>query len=465
MTSPSHNITPNLCQPTTLPDLHCSVTMGEGGGRLDGSPVSLRPGSGPARRYTWPGSRLVKPRPSLRHASAVVLLVCGNKQQQQQPRHRGEESLGKQNNNNNNPDTTGRNPWVNKTTTTTTQTPQGGILGKGQQQQQVITTTTTGNLPAPRTRHTSPRRIMGTMRCNNLGRRPEEVRGKVPDVSGSPVRLGLTWAEPEELLCPQTDKILLTLSGATLCEKGQSLTGHVPRKNLGTQQHGGDLPSDPEQLTQVTVGEENLKVVPTFCYLGDMISQAGGCSDAVTARIKSAWKSFHELLPILTNRYIPLRNRGHVFNSCIRSVLLYASETWAVASEDIKRLDRSDNAMVRWICPRKLSETLSTKQLRAKLGVHSVQDVMRSKRLRWYGHLERMDRERWPKRIIGMTVEGRNPRGRPRRKWIDKIKEDLHHLNLHDADPQDRGTWRAATKLPHQHASTSNPQMMGTRRR
>ncbi|KAI8498339.1 hypothetical protein Bbelb_242830 [Branchiostoma belcheri] len=222
----------------------------------------------------------------------------------------------------------------------------------------------------------------------------------------------------------------------------------------------------PETPTeQVTVGTENLKVVPTFCYLGDMISQSGGCSDAVTARIKSAWKSFHELLPILTNSYIPLRNRGHVFNSCVRSVLLYASETWPVTAEDMKRLARSDRAMVRWICSRRLADCQSTEQLRRRLGVHNIQDTVRYNRLRWYGHLQRMDRDRWPKRILTLDVEGPNPRGRPRRKWYDNVREDFHHLNLDKIDPQDRGKWRAAIKPQMYCASTSNPRKTGNNRR
>ena len=49
---------------------------------------------------------------------------------------------------------------------------------------------------------------------------------------------------------------------------------------------------------------------------------------SVTARIGSAWKAFHELLPILTNKGISLVNRGKVFKACVRSVLLYGSETW-----------------------------------------------------------------------------------------------------------------------------------------
>ena len=57
------------------------------------------------------------------------------------------------------------------------------------------------------------------------------------------------------------------------------------------------------------------------------MGQPGGCFDAVTARIRSAWKAFRELLPTLTNRGISLLNRGKVFKACVRSVLLYGIET------------------------------------------------------------------------------------------------------------------------------------------
>ncbi|KAI8496235.1 hypothetical protein Bbelb_260760 [Branchiostoma belcheri] len=80
-------------------------------------------------------------------------------------------------------------------------------------------------------------------------------------------------------------------------------------------------------------------------------------------------------------------------------------------------------------------------------------------------HLKEMDRDKWPKRILTLDVEGPNPCGRPRRKWFDNIKEDLHHLNLDKINPQDRDKWRAAIKPQMYCASTSNPRKMGNNRR
>ena len=42
--------------------------------------------------------------------------------------------------------------------------------------------------------------------------------------------------------------------------------------------------------------------------------------------------------------------RGKVFNVCVRSVLLYDSECWAMRKEDKARLERNDRPMLRWIC-------------------------------------------------------------------------------------------------------------------
>ena len=72
-----------------------------------------------------------------------------------------------------------------------------------------------------------------------------------------------------------------------------------------------------------------------FCYPGDVTRQAGGCTNAVSARIESAWKAFHEFLPILKNLGISLVNCRTVFKARITSVILYGSETWPLPTEDL----------------------------------------------------------------------------------------------------------------------------------
>ena len=87
-------------------------------------------------------------------------------------------------------------------------------------------------------------------------------------------------------------------------------------------------------------------MVSQFCYLGDMVSAAGGSEASSITRTRSAWKKFRELLPLLTSRTFSLKKKGELYEACIRSVMLYGSETWPAKEEDIVRLHRTDMSML-----------------------------------------------------------------------------------------------------------------------
>ena len=53
---------------------------------------------------------------------------------------------------------------------------------------------------------------------------------------------------------------------------------------------------------------------------------------------------------MLTRKGIPLRQKGRVYRSCVQSVMVYASETWAVRVEEEQRMERNENVMLRWMC-------------------------------------------------------------------------------------------------------------------
>jgi len=227
----------------------------------------------------------------------------------------------------------------------------------------------------------------------------------------------------------------------------------------------GDIegPTEPEPAC-AQMGSDVFEVVPSFCYLGDMIGQSGGCQDGVVARVRCAWKNFRDLLPILTDGGIPFKTRGHVFNMCVRSILLYGSETWPLTRDDLDRLIRNDNAMVRWISSKRLADRVSMEHLRGRLGILGLDIEVRRRRLRWYGHVQRMTEDAWPKKVLSFDVAGRNPRGRPKKRWRDNINEDLRKLNLLNINPQDRVVWRNAIHGD-QHSTASNHRNTVKRRR
>ena len=57
---------------------------------------------------------------------------------------------------------------------------------------------------------------------------------------------------------------------------------------------------------QREVRPDKLEVAASFCYLEDMLSAAGGCELSTTTRVKTAWKKFKELLPVLSSRHLSI---------------------------------------------------------------------------------------------------------------------------------------------------------------
>jgi len=54
--------------------------------------------------------------------------------------------------------------------------------------------------------------------------------------------------------------------------------------------------------------------------------------------------------------------------------------------------------------------------------------VIKSRRMRWAGHVARMGEERWVYRVLVGKPEGRRPLGRPRRRWVHNIRMDLQEV-------------------------------------
>jgi hypothetical protein len=73
--------------------------------------------------------------------------------------------------------------------------------------------------------------------------------------------------------------------------------------------------------------------------------------------------------------------------------------------------------------------------------------MIKSRRMRWAGHVAQMGETRNAYRILVGKPEGKRPLGRPRRRWMDNIKIDLRHIEWDVVDwidlVQDRDQWMA----------------------
>ena len=209
---------------------------------------------------------------------------------------------------------------------------------------------------------------------------------------------------------------------------------------------GNARPIDGRPQSEVQVGPDKLEVVASFCYLGDMLSAGGGCEIAVTTGVKTPWKKFRELLPVLTSHHFSYKTHGHVYSSCVRSAMLHASETWPLTKANLQRLQRNDRAMIRQICSIKPEDVarVRSSELLAKLQLEDPDLILRERRLRWFGHVARSSGA--IRTAYDMQIDGKRGAGRPKQTWKKLTEKDSREWKLTTVDPQERSTWRSGVR-------------------
>ena len=84
--------------------------------------------------------------------------------------------------------------------------------------------------------------------------------------------------------------------------------------------------------------------------------------------------------------------------------------------------------------------------MKLKLRNVGMGDKLRNVRLRWYGHVKRREEDYVGKRMMEMAVPGRRKRGRPRRRWMDLVREDMERVGAREGDEVDRVKWRLLSR-------------------
>ena len=87
-------------------------------------------------------------------------------------------------------------------------------------------------------------------------------------------------------------------------------------------------------------------------------------------------------------------------------------------------------------------DKIRNERIRGTTKVGEITKKVQERRLNWYGHLMRREEHYVGRSAMVMKVQRRRKRGRHKRRWLDKVKDDIKEKGLLANDVYDRATWR-----------------------
>ena len=205
-------------------------------------------------------------------------------------------------------------------------------------------------------------------------------------------------------------------------------------------------------LQPISIRGENIEIVTEFKYLGAIIEECGGIKKELESRIAKASRTFGALRrPVFDDKDITLATKRLVYRSVVLGVLLYGAETWVIKRDTSKKLEAFHNRCLRSILGISSAQQqmghITSVQVSRRFGMEeSLDDMIAFRRLRWLGHIARMEEDRLPKKILFGWLPQKRPAHGTKMRWRDKVRKDLKKIDIDEGrwfkEAQERGSWR-----------------------
>ena len=195
----------------------------------------------------------------------------------------------------------------------------------------------------------------------------------------------------------------------------------------------------------IRLGNETLKVVKEFCYLGSKITDDGRSREDIKCRLAMAKKAFLKKRNLLTSS-IDLSVRKSFLKVFVWSVAMYGSETWTINSLDKKRIEAFEMWCYRRMLKIRWVDHITNEEVLNRIGEkRNLWHNLTRRRDRLVGHVLR--HQGLTNLVLEGSAEGKNRRGRPRDEYTKQIQRDVGCSRYWEMKKlaQDRVAWRAAS--------------------
>ena len=203
----------------------------------------------------------------------------------------------------------------------------------------------------------------------------------------------------------------------------------------------GDVPV--QQGPEVVISEGVVKEVSQFKYLGSVLVTDGRLGVELNIRRGKAVGRFKQFEKMWGTKHLSLATKVKCYKAYVLPILLFGSECWSLTKVQSQKLERVHSSCLRSILGVRLSDRHTNEHIRKSCGVATLSAYITANRLRWLGHVGRMEEGRLPHIALFSSLHGdmTRPVGRPRHTWEKCVCADLKVLG------QDEGSWEASCQI------------------
>lgn len=260
---------------------------------------------------------------------------------------------------------------------------------------------------------------------------------------------GLPWKDKKVLedIDFADDLCLISTTREDLQSKADDLSREAAKEGLRVNcSKTKEMRLNNTDAASIKVNGETVERVEQFTYLGSVMSPQGGTESDVEARINKARAAFGRLKPVWRSSIISRRTKIRIFDSNVKSVLLYGCETWFVKNDIANRLQVFVNKCLRQILKVFWPRTISNTELWRLTDQKPIVTEIWHRKWRWIGHTLRRSDDHIPKQALQWQLPGKRKRGRPKTTWQRSVERDIQSLGMSwqelEVAAQDRPKWK-----------------------
>ena len=209
---------------------------------------------------------------------------------------------------------------------------------------------------------------------------------------------------------------------------------------------------------KLEIDNMSFEAVQSFRYPGSYVNKNNTIEEEIKERIIAGNKAFYANRKMFQSKLLSKKTKLKLYRTIIRPILTYASETWVLKEKSRQKLMLFERKILRKIYgTTKESNGIwrikTNEELDKLIQRQNVIRYIKSQRLKWIGHVERMPQEREVARIYKWKPLASRPIGRPKIRWEDDIRKDLQIMRIKNWKKKvlDRDSWKITVERTKAH--------------